>query len=270
MIINMTGGAGGGGLNFKVVQYTSTPTGTAKENTIGVVTSTPISGWVMQAEQPKAAAGLVWIEVAAASAVAFYADKKQLVKIYPVKVKQYVDGAFSNKEAYVYQNGAWVQFSTIMMPLYSNGTKYVDFTEQGTGSITWGDSYVTLNVTTSSTAGEHTRNAYTTDAINVSGYSELTLDYYVEKGTANHDTGIVVGTSTSVAPTMHKQTGVISDCPASASASVKGKNGTSGKLTVNLADVSGDVRIIFGIYNNSNGSTASFTTTVRVTDVTLK
>ena len=40
----------GGGLNFKVVQYTETPTGTAAENTIAVVTDTAISSWVMSAE----------------------------------------------------------------------------------------------------------------------------------------------------------------------------------------------------------------------------
>lgn len=115
------GGAGGGGLNFKVVQYTETPTGTAKENTIGVVTDTAITSWVMSAEQPTGAEGMVWIEVAAASDVAFFADKKQCVKVYPKSVKQYVGGAWSNMDAYVYQGGAWVQFSKEMFMLFDNG-----------------------------------------------------------------------------------------------------------------------------------------------------
>lgn len=135
MIINMTGGAGGGGLDFKVAQYTATPTGTAKENTIGIITDTAISGWKMQAEEPTAVAGLVWIEVAAASDVPFYADKKQTVRLYPVAVKQYVGGSWVNCEAYAYQNG-WKQFSSEVVIVYEYGVvgSLNDFTSIGTFS----------------------------------------------------------------------------------------------------------------------------------------
>lgn len=134
MIINMTGGAGGG-LDFKVVQYSATPTGTAKENTIGVVTNTAITGWVMQAEQPSAASGKVWVEVATASDVPFYADKKQTVRLYPVAVKQCDGSGWANVSAYIYQNG-WKQFSSEVVIVYEYGvvSSISDFTSIGTFS----------------------------------------------------------------------------------------------------------------------------------------
>lgn len=113
---------GSGGLNFEVKAFASADAlpQSARENTIAVVTDTPISSWVMSAEQPTGAEGMVWIEVAAASDVAFYADKKQQVKLYPKSVKQYVSGAWTNMDAYVYQGGAWVEFSSTW-----NGELYV-------------------------------------------------------------------------------------------------------------------------------------------------
>ena len=108
-------GGAGGGLNFVVKQYTETPTGTAKENTIAVVTDTAITSWVMQAEQPTGAEGMVWIEVAAASDVAFFADRKQQVRVYPASVFQYVSSAWVEKESFVYQGETWVQFGGVFI-----------------------------------------------------------------------------------------------------------------------------------------------------------
>ena len=110
-LIVRRGGSGGagGGLNFKVVQYTETPTGTAAENTIAVVTDTPISSWVMSAEQPEGVDGMVWLEASLESDVAFFADKKQLLKIYPKFVRQYTNGTWARVNAYIYQGG-WIKF----------------------------------------------------------------------------------------------------------------------------------------------------------------
>lgn len=121
-------GGAGGGLNFVVKQYTETPTGTAKENTIAVVTDTAITSWVMSAEQPEGVEGLVWIEVAAASDVAFFADKKQQVKLYPLSVSQYVGDAWGKRAAWVYQSGAWVQFSKELFMLFDNGDQCTSIT----------------------------------------------------------------------------------------------------------------------------------------------
>ena len=165
---------GGGGLNVKVVAYSVTPTGVAAENTIAVVTDTAISGWVMQAEQPTGTAGLVWIEVAAASDVAFFADKKQRVKVYPKLVKQYVGGAWSNKEAHVYQNSAWVQFSYARLYVYNNGIDVLPFTIEtvGNGSYTKNSASITMKSGTNDNAESSVALA-TDTAISVANFTTL-------------------------------------------------------------------------------------------------
>ena len=106
-------GGGGGGLNFKVNAYTELPA-SGKENEIAVITSTPMAGWVMQAEQPTGAEGLVWIELSDMSKVAFSVSKKQTVMIYPLAVHQYVSGAFRDVEAKVYQAGEWYDVNSTL------------------------------------------------------------------------------------------------------------------------------------------------------------
>lgn len=148
MVFNMTGN-GGSGLNFDVKAYTSVDLlpESSRENTIGVVTDTAITGWVMQAEQPAGVEGMVWIEVAAASDVAFFADRKQQVKLYPKSVKQYVGGAWSNMDAYVYQGGAWVQFSKEMFMLFDNGDQCTSITGGwGTGGYATAHTETITNV----------------------------------------------------------------------------------------------------------------------------
>ena len=172
-------GGSGGGLNFAVKQYTETPTGTAKENTIGVVTDTAIAGWVMQAEQPEGVEGLVWIEVAAASDVAFYVDKKQRVKLYPKSVKQYVSGAWASVDAYVYQGGPWVEFSSIWNgEIYKNGNQYESLTggwsayAQENGSVVFEDDRIALNF---SVEGSNRVLFSTNNKIDLTGYNSLVI-----------------------------------------------------------------------------------------------
>lgn len=56
--------------------------------------------------------GTVWVETALESAVQFNTLKKNALLVYPKSVKQYVDGEWESMDAYVYQDNAWVQFSS--------------------------------------------------------------------------------------------------------------------------------------------------------------
>ena len=62
MIFNVTGG-GGAALNFKVLAYATEEVllaATSVENTIGIITETPITSWIFSATEPSpAAAGMV-------------------------------------------------------------------------------------------------------------------------------------------------------------------------------------------------------------------
>jgi hypothetical protein len=120
--------ARGGGINplsFKVVGGTSAPSN-PKENTIWVNTSTAITDWVFEATQPTAATGRVWIQVGIDSSAAFNALKKNWLYVYPISVKQYVNGAWADKTAKSYIGGKWVDWWN--GELYKNGNEYITFT----------------------------------------------------------------------------------------------------------------------------------------------
>ncbi len=177
MIINMTGGSGGG-LNFKVVQYREKPIEPAKENTIAVVVPNVITNsvdWVMQAEQPEGVSGLIWIEVGTASDVAFYADKKQMVKLYPKSVQQFVDNSWVRREAYIYQSG-WQMFSTKALVLYSFGNE----NESVTGGWTSAGKRSASNSSATATAPTITRGSETIK-FDVSGTSNSGIAYCQNK-----------------------------------------------------------------------------------------
>lgn len=120
------GGGSGGGLNFKVVGGTSTPA-SPKENTIWVNTSTAITSWVFSATEPETpAAGMVWFATGTYSPVEFNALKKNNITVYPLSAKQYVSGAWVDKEAKSYLNGEWVAWWS--GELFINGNQYEAFT----------------------------------------------------------------------------------------------------------------------------------------------
>ena len=107
-------GGGSGGLNFKIVSYATKSellADTPKENTIGVITSIPITGYHFGTEEPSpAAAGMVWITTGTSSQAAFNALKKNGIQVYPISAKQYVSGSWVDVTAKSYQNGEWVDW----------------------------------------------------------------------------------------------------------------------------------------------------------------
>lgn len=130
MIINMTGAGGGGaGLNFNVVRYATESALLAavpKENTIGIITTTPITSWFFDAEEPETVAdGMVWFPTGTSSQVEFNALKKNGLQVYPISAKQYVSGKWVDKTAKSYQGGKWVDWITY---LYNQGNELADIT----------------------------------------------------------------------------------------------------------------------------------------------
>lgn len=106
------GAGGAAALNFKVVGGTEQPEN-PKENTIWVNTETDISGWVFSPEEPaEPSEGLVWIGLGTASPASFNALKKGGLYCFLVSCKQYVGRAWVNEDAYLWKDGAWVQFSS--------------------------------------------------------------------------------------------------------------------------------------------------------------
>lgn len=273
IICRVGGGAGGdsaGGLNFTVNQYTSTPTGTVSENTIGVVTSTAISDWVMSATRPTGAAGLVWIELAAASDVAFSAIDEKTVMVYPKSVKQYRSGAWNNCDAYIYQNG-WKQFSNDCYFLFSSSGQAVAFSA-GEGGFKLGSTSIGTTIAISakctSEQGSDTQFVFSDTAFDLSPYTTLAIDYTGAGTTKTYSAGLVVGVSSSGSPTVAYSGGTISSALAQNTVAVaSGSSGLSGTLTVDISSVNQSGYIVAGMFMNNAGVTGNQTGTATITNI---
>jgi len=189
------GGSAAASLNFKVVGGTSRPSAPA-ENTIWVNTATEISSWVLSPVQPEAASGLAWITMGSASAAAFNALKKNGIMIYPIAAKQYVDGAWANKAAEIYQNGAWKSFSTEALYLYTSGDTCDDVTggysaeamsaassssEKLAPSVTYGESSMVIMPSKASSSTNYRGGIVrTNNKVDLSRFDVLTFEGTVE------------------------------------------------------------------------------------------
>lgn len=111
MIINMTGGGGGANLNFDVKAYATEGAllaATPKENTIGIITTNKITGWMFSDADPaEPVEGVVYITTGTGGKIAFNALKKNGIMVYPMSAKQCVNGALVDVTAMIYQDVDW-------------------------------------------------------------------------------------------------------------------------------------------------------------------
>lgn len=117
--------AGGAGLNFKIlaVAHEDDLPQTAAENTIAVITDTPIAQWAFASANPfeSPSEGSVFIETSVSSTNAFNALRKNSLMVYPISGMQYIAGSWLRKTTYFYQNGLWVDGTTY---LYKDGKEF--------------------------------------------------------------------------------------------------------------------------------------------------
>lgn len=101
-------GAGGANpLNFKVVGGLTEPAN-PKENMIWVNTNQKITLWAFAVEEPtNPAEGMVWIKTNDSVGIEIDLLKKNIASIHLVSAKQYISGAWVDKEVKVWQNGEW-------------------------------------------------------------------------------------------------------------------------------------------------------------------
>lgn len=178
----ITARGGGAALNFKLLAYATEEAllaATPAENTIGIITDTPINGYYFGVAEPSpAAAGMVWITVGADSQVAFSATKKNPIMVYPLSAKQYVDGAWADVTAMSYQGSEWVALFTGTY-LYNKGDECTDLTGGWVGKN--GGSYYSKGTLTKNeasiyigaTGGTKLIHAATTNLIDLTDVSAL-------------------------------------------------------------------------------------------------
>lgn len=183
---------GGVELNFKVVGGETEPVDPA-ENTILVNTPEEITSWIFSAEEPEGPEpGAVWFTVGLQSPVEFNALKENNIQVYPLYAKQYVDGAWVDKTAKIYQNGKW--FAVLPKGvLFYNGQE----NEFLTGGIIFinGSSYPTMgtgskgNDAITLTVGHFASIMAVTDLVDLTEYDKLTVD--ISKFTVNNSNNFV-------------------------------------------------------------------------------
>lgn len=242
-------GGGGANLNFKVVGGTTQPT-SPKENTIWVNTSTKISEWTFSATQPvNPTDGMVWFLTGKSSSVEFNALKKNRLNVYPISVKQYISGKWTNKTAKTYLNGKWTDWWN--GELYDTGNQFeyvtggwiakhvIRFTGADTNTkteLTIGDT--SLSISNSSTI------AHTKNKINLTSYKTLTFYGNIVKGEDDNDTAFGVWTE-------------IANGMKSTDNRVAYRNGAvSGSATIDISSLTGEYYVGMYVTDTTLGNPA--------------
>lgn len=239
----LTSGAAGmdGMLNFQIVGGTTKPADVC-ENTIWINTDAEITGWGFDYTEPETTKeGLVWITVGSASTGKFNAVTENLIQVYPLFAKQYIDGAWTEVAAIIYQNGVWVEWSSDMV-IYETGVKYVPLTLEKT---TEQETYLKLTLGLN---GEAT--VMTTDPVNLTGRSTVTVEYSNLNGEGSFAGGIRV---------------LVKDAEENTVADSGKKTSSSGTVTVDVTALNGEYFVkIFA--NNTSGS---YTGSCRVSSIKI-
>lgn len=266
MILNMTGGSGGGGLNFAVKQYADAAElpASAAENTIAIITAETMTSWAFDAVAPAdPAEGMVWIEVGAASEVAFNLLKKNAVYVYPVSVWQYIAGAWSTVDAYIRQKSAWTQFSELITSVYLYNAG--DVCE----AVTGGYAAFSLKPTSNPASNGSPSISYGENAMTISS------------DTAYATNGGIVRTSKKVDVTSFKKLVWEGERTGGAQANISvwssmGSNQTENRVAVldlaagmtsaeiDVSELSGEHYIGFGFSRNGSGQAVVETTSLRL------
>lgn len=100
-------------LNFKVYTVPSKPTTPGAENDIAIISSVPMTNWIMAPEKPSGIPrtdGDVWIQYSVEGDILFNALKQNALMIATISAWQYVDGEWVEVTAVSCQNGDWVDW----------------------------------------------------------------------------------------------------------------------------------------------------------------
>ena len=128
-------GGAGALLNFQIIGGTVQPE-TAAENTLWLSTDTAINGWTLSASAPEnPPEGMVWIPTRNTTGSGFNVLKNDTIIIVPAMGRQYIGGAWVNKDTRLYRNGAWEEVGLAELYLFEVGDPCEDVTGGWTQSL---------------------------------------------------------------------------------------------------------------------------------------
>lgn len=249
------GGGGGTALNFSVVG--NPQPANPKENTIWIDADAEITSWIFSATQPETATeGMVWIATGATSTAEFNALKKNGIMIYPLNAKQYIGGAWAEREAKSYQNGAWVEW---ILWLFNYGKQDFQWKARGWKYSSSSGSFVavvpsvvtnadgSISFTINASSGYPSGGMDLTEDFDLTDIKTLVFEYEVT-GTITPQTNLVVIPRS--AELWNPNTVAV------ATKSAKGNQ----TLTLDVTNIKGSYDIAIICYHNTaNGGTGTFT-----------
>lgn len=167
-------------LNFDIAAYDTEEellADTPMENTIGIVTTTSISKWIFDSNEPENPVdGMLWIKVGTESQVEFNVIKDTDIPIYPISAEQYVNGAWVDVSCFSFIDDEWVSWWN--GELYEPDNQYENVTGgwivvNGSGSnASFTDGGIEFSITGSS--GRQST-VYTKNRIDLTNYTKVTV-----------------------------------------------------------------------------------------------
>ena len=198
----LTRRGGGMNLNFRVSRYplgTDLAGVTGKTNEIAVLTDTPFSEWYFGFEEPVLPTrNMIWILTDNVSTVGMNALKKNGLMVYPTKCSQYIEGAWVQKEARTYYDGAWHEWRLWLFgfngednePL-TGGWEIHNRNTAGTASISGGVMTVGTGTSTTSQSGINRFWYHTIKKIDLTKYTKLKAHLLTCTATPVYDESIL-------------------------------------------------------------------------------
>ena len=249
------GSGGGVPLNFKVVGGTSAPSN-PKENTIWINTDAEITSWVFSATQPETATeGMAWIYTGSVSPQGFNALKKNCIMIYPLATKQYVNGAWVEKVAKIYQNGVWADWWN--GELYTAGNEWISITgswygkpwavSSGAGAasnatVEKNDTYIKMSLNATQKGGV----LLTTKKIDLTDFSTLTFNGCINQN--GFDTSVSEKDANGRLYIFENLTGAYYDSSHVKRSDPIADRGAAGVTTLDVSALHGEYYIGVGLY----------------------
>lgn len=199
--------------------------------------------------------GTVWIQTGTTSPVAMDVLKKNGIMVYPLSAKQYVGGAWVDKEAKSYQDGQWVAWVTY---LYNKGDECTSITG-GWGMVAEGTNCSVVKNATSITLNANAGNgimAVPENKVNLTNIKTLAIN--ITDAVANN---AVISVSLRVMSTKSTSATPVSQLTMS-------KNATAGELasdlvgryTLNVSDLNDSYYVGLFVYGG-NGISLTFNST---------
>lgn len=246
----------GDALNFTVQAYPSEVdlnVATPAENTIGVVTTNPITGWYFSATQPEnMAEGEVWFSIGVASPCYFNALTKNTIMVYPSTAKQYVSSTLNAVVAKRYHEGVWTELwdGTLLAPNatydeFTGGwvanTVYRHYSSDSsvTGKATTvihNENSITITAPTAKTYGSY----HTVNKVDISDFKSLCIDVVSATATnTEFDLFVIEATSGTLKTDSAGMTKILGG----------GVKNASGTYSVDISGLTGEYYIGIDHYN---------------------